>query len=152
MKAISLWQPWASALFAPYKGDQFHAIKLYETRHWKMPVYLHNEWVAIHAAKRDTKAEREFWEDIVCENDDYQRAFIDIGILGYAALPRGSIIGKARFGPSQATSHYADWKDVECDWGNYSPGRYAWPVIEKELFTNPIPCVGRQGFFDVQLP
>lgn len=155
MIAISLWQPWASALFAPLKpGKAPHAIKLHETRHWPMPKHYANEWVAIHAAKRETPDEREFWQDVVMDpehRETYGHAFAAIGIQNYHDLPRGFIVGKVRFAPSKRTDGFGPVAWPEGDWGNYSMGRFAWPVIQTHHFAAPIPCVGRQGFFNVEL-
>lgn len=159
MIAISLWQPWASALFAPFKHGVSplairQAIKLHETRHWPMPRHYINQWVAIHAAKRDTGDEREFWQDVVMDPDcreRYGHAFAAIGIQNYRDLPRGCIVGTVRFGPSKRTEEFPEGQWPESDWGNYSEGRFAWPVIETQHFPTPIPCVGRQGFFNVEL-
>ncbi len=49
MKAISLWQPWASAI-GPHP-EQKHL----ETRSWQTP---YRGWLAIHAAKRWTKEQQ----------------------------------------------------------------------------------------------
>ena len=155
MITISLWQPWASALFAPLKpGKAPHAIKLHETRHWPMPRHYVNELVAIHAAKRDTRDEREFWQDVVMNEynrESYGHAFAAIGIQNYRDLPRGCIIGTVRFGPSRKSVGQDNVRWPESDWGNYSVGRWEWPVIEHNHFAKPIPCVGHQGFFNVEL-
>ncbi len=52
-----------------------------------MPSRLIGKQVGIHAAKRDTRDEREFWEDIVTGDDMFERAFAAIGIKSYADLP-----------------------------------------------------------------
>jgi hypothetical protein len=156
MHAISLWQPWASALFAPLKpGKAPHAIKLHETRHWKLPAHLVNERIAIHAAKRDARDEREFWTDVVMAEDvreTYGHAFAAIGIRNYHDLPRGCIIGTVRFGACRETQGQFSEEWPSSDWGNYSGGRFAWHVIETNHFPKPIPCVGRQGFFTIPTP
>ena len=41
MRALSLWQPWASLWLTPRK--------VHETRHWST---LHRGWLLVHAAKR----------------------------------------------------------------------------------------------------
>ena len=51
MRAISLWQPWATAIAV--------GVKQIETRHWKTD---YRGPIAIHAAKRWTRDEREFAE------------------------------------------------------------------------------------------
>lgn len=152
MKAISLWQPWSSALFAPMNpGASMEAIKTYETRSWPMPSLLIGQEVAIQAAKRNTKDEQEFWMHVVMDTtrrEIYGHSFAAIGIHNYSDLPRGAIIGKVKFARSVHVEDLDVLGEIEHDWGNYSAGRYAWPVTETNLFPAPIPCMGRQGFFD----
>ncbi len=151
MIAISLWQPWASALFAPLQNPVPLRVKMFETRSWELPAkYIFVE-VAIHAAKRDTIDEQAFWMDVVLSHDEmretYGKAFGALGIEKYSDLPRGAIIGHVVFG--------APWKselvrpsEIEAEWGNFWPGRWAWPTLEVQP-QKPVPCVGRQGFFNV---
>lgn len=152
MIAISLWQPWASALFAPLNpGASPEAIKGYETRHWPMPDRCIGRMIAIHAAKRDTADEREFWTDVVMapgRRETYGHAFAAIGVQKYADLPRGAVIGTAVFRSPVRTEQMGAIGEIESDWGNYAFNRWAWPVIETTLFPQPIPFVGRQGFFE----
>ena len=140
MKAISLWQPWASALFTGLKPD--------ETRSWSLPDCAVGVPVAIHAAKRDTKAEREFFEDTVSNTSD-AGPFRDIGIGWYHDLPRGAVIGTVVFASPVRMEIQRHVRSLaQQDWGDYSEGRYAWPLVSYDLFAKPIPCIGRQGFFD----
>lgn len=151
MICISLWQPWASALFAPLSpGASREAIKGYETRHWAMPDRCIGRMIAIHAAKRDTPDEREFWVDVVMgkHRETYGHAFAALGIKKYSDLPRGAVIGTAVFRSPIRTERMDSIGEIESEWGNYSTGRWAWPVIETTLFPRPIPFVGRQGFFE----
>lgn len=138
MKAISLWQPWASALFTPLKPD--------ETRHWRIPFGLIGKDIAIHAAKRATPDERFFWES--CHQDE--KYFQDIGIHSYASFPRGAIIGIVKFVsclPTEDVTHQRT--PIELHYGNYATGRFAWHRHDTTiLLPTPIPCIGRQGFFN----
>ncbi len=156
MIAISLWQPWASALFAPANpGASPRAIKEHETRHWPMPNRFIGQPIAIHAAKRDTPDEREFWMDVVmnpARRELYGNAFAAIGIQKYSDLPRGAIIGTAVFASPIHTEKMDAVGEIESDWGNFSAGRWAWPTVHLERFATPIPCVGRQGFFEWASP
>lgn len=155
MIAISLWQPWASALFAlraePQRGAPDVPVKRYETRHWEMPRKYAGQRVAIHAAKRWTQDEREFWLDTVLLSTDramYAEAFGRIGVRSDRGLPRGCIIGEVVFDRSIPTEDPLLIPDtIEDQWGNFSRGRWAWPTIERRHYAQPTPCVGRQGFF-----
>lgn len=89
MRALSLWQPWASLI---YDGR-----KTIETRHWEM---LHRGPLAIHAAmKVDKDACAEFGYD-------------------WKAIPRGAVLcivsvqGCVRFGPTfQKADKYGDFTE-----------------------------------------
>lgn len=153
MPAISLWQPWASAIFAPRDHLVLESIALKpdETRHWVLPERLIGKLVAIHAAKRDTIDERMFWEKTVGTMPSYATAFESIGIKTYDDLPRGCIIGTVIFG-SPISTNRATPDIIARHWGNHSPDRYSWPVLEKRRFATPIPCIGRQGFFTTLTP
>jgi hypothetical protein len=150
MIAISLWQPWASALFAPRPGGMRVPVKQYETRGWQMPPKYVGKPVAIHAAKRRTDDEREFWRDTVMRDPAlramYAEAFRAIGIKCFGDLPLGAIIGEVVFAGSIPTEK-VELDSVEQQWGNYSAGRWAWPTTERKVYDKPIPCIGRQGFF-----
>ena len=57
MKAISLWQPWASLIAC--------GAKPFETRHWAPPRELIGQTIAIHAAKKVDKGAAEMATDIM---------------------------------------------------------------------------------------
>lgn len=143
MKAISLWQPWASAIFAD--------VKHFETRHWKMPMSLAGVKVAIHASKRDTP-------EIVADFDRLVRAgrpenygaFLALRYERFRDLPLGYILGTVVFSESVPTNGGIEWSEAERDWGNYASGRFAWPIVKGsvERFQDPVPFTGKQGFFN----
>src|SRR5712671_3817606 len=57
MKAISLWQPWASLIAC--------GAKPFETRHWAPPRELIGQSIAIHAAKKIDKGAAAFAEELM---------------------------------------------------------------------------------------
>jgi|HubBroStandDraft_4_1064222.scaffolds.fasta_scaffold00027_25 hypothetical protein len=134
MKAISLWQPWASLWLSD--------AKVHETRHWPTS---HRGWLAVHAAKRridDFSGDR---LDEICD-----------GIWGNhwgLELPRGAIIGAVKIVACKPTVHElfgctaANDDDREC--GDFSEGRYAWERSDFHLLTEPIPYRGQQGMFAI---
>jgi activating signal cointegrator 1 len=153
MKAISLWQPWATALFTPLKPD--------ETRHWPLPTKLIGTPIAIHASLTDTRETRMNWEILSTGEDRLAIALelerLTTPIHGYHDFPRGCIIGWCVFGPPQHTSVMHLWPapqrtTLQQRFGDYSPKRFAWPKQRAELFDKPYPCMGRQGFFDWTRP
>lgn len=153
MYAISLHQPWASALFAPRTAGG-PPIKVNETRSWPIPEKIIGEPVAIHATKRDTGQERVFWIQEVQHSaraEVNSRALASIGVSRYSLLPHGCVLGTVVFGRQfRIPGPIGD--ELEEAWGLYLPGRWAWVTVERKLFSKPIPCTGRQGFFSWEPP
>jgi activating signal cointegrator 1 len=131
MKALSLWQPWASAIFA--KDHQGIALKPDETRHWPTKV---RGRIAIHAAKRRMDAEARL------------RSTLLIGSMNLNDMPFGCLIGTVEimYCVKTETVRRPPWQEA---WGNYDAGRYAFVLAGPQLFETPIPYIGRQGFFNV---
>lgn len=138
MRAISLWQPWASLWLSP--------AKIHETRHWATS-YVGP--VAVHAAKR---FETNVGEDLasVLRNQ--------FGAQWRSTLPRGSaVLGVVDLVSCRRTEIIYPTFFFEGDpgapndyWcGDFSPGRFAWERGAFRRFANPITVVGRQGFFQV---
>lgn len=129
MKAISLWQPWASAMAL--------GLKRIETRHWSTNV---RGPVAIHAAKRWTGEEREFAQDMV---ERYQ-------VTELLSPPLGAIVAVGFLFSVHRTDQLLDLASAqEQDWGNYGPERFGWRFRDIVRLAEPIPFKGAQGFFDV---
>lgn len=62
MKAISLWQPWASLIAC--------RAKVFETRSWAPPLQLIGGPIAIHAAKKVDKGAAQFATDLIYGQHD----------------------------------------------------------------------------------
>jgi hypothetical protein len=126
VKAISLWQPWASLM-----ADERKKI---ETRSWRPPVWLLNQPIAIHATmKVDAEACEEF---------------------GYNAItiPRGAIVCIGEFFKWEKFDE--DYKarmtkrgDDEWKFGDYEMGRFGWYFLLKEKLDPPIAAKGMQGIW-----
>lgn len=138
MKAITLWQPWASLLaIGPKK---------YETRSWKTK---HRGWIAIHAAKRfdrlvmDTCAK--FNEEL--EEMGYR--------VGYVRPPLGAVVAVAKLiycGETRcAVNLVADLHEV-LPYGDYSLGRYVWIFSEIIPVEPAIPAIGGQRVWNWDAP
>ena len=119
MKAISLWQPWASAIAA--------GVKTVETRSW--PTSYRGP-LAIHAAKRWTAQEEAFWVEYVFDDprSPNSEAFSKLGIHSCLHLPKGCIVATCELYDCLSTSSEADAEkmgrhpqaDDESNWGDYS--------------------------------
>lgn len=151
MKAISLWQPWASAMFPPV------SLKRIETRHW--PTNVRGQ-VAIHAAKKQSRELERIFDD---NNKDRihggMRPF-DMITGSFYDLPFGSLIGFGELVDCIQINLFElnrrpDIRDMlnsnEQAWGNYDMGRFAWVFKDLIRLDKPIPYKGAQGFFNVDL-
>lgn len=145
MKAISIWQPHASLLLL--------GPKRYETRGWRVPRSLVGTRVAIHAAKADgdlreiASYAREQLTGPGVDNrmEAYVRAILQAGYATCGAMPRGCIIGSVILLDSVRTELAID----HGGFGDFTPGRHAWPSRDPVALANPVPFRGMQGFFDV---
>lgn len=136
MKAITLWQPWASLWCSP--------AKIHETRHWKTS---HRGPLLVHAAKKtETHSSEEVRQ--ICRR-----------VLGksWLDLPYGALVGLVIIEdcvltqsvypePAAVAGVAAD--DFAC--GNFYPWRYAWRRAPTYIrFEKPIPYKGQQNIFSV---
>lgn len=158
MKALSLWQPWASAIAI--------GSKRIETRSWSTN---YRGPLLIHAAKRKNISELIHLHS--CWN--WQGAMRGIGWSwardamdrDMAAMPFGAIVAictlddvrptdsftqaeldKPQRAPGATTDGY-DW--TERQMGNYALGRFGWVLACIQPLEKPIPFTGHQGLFNV---
>lgn len=155
MKAITIHQPWASLIAV--------GAKRYETRSWQTN---YRGPIAIHAGKKhafysfeemDPAAKHSAIE--ILEESGYRWAVTD--------LPRGAIIAKAELiGCYKITSWCDDehpcifkpisWKDNErisitgneLLFGDWTPGRYAWELVDIWRPPRPIDARGAHRIWD----
>jgi len=149
MKAITIWQPWASLLAC--------GAKQYETRSWETN---YRGTIAIHAA---FDPHLKIWEEL----DDVTAGTMQ-GILDFIdpdELPLGSIIATAELvecwkildsGKDEAilqiinAERQAQRKiyDNEIHFGDWTPGRYAWEFRNMTMLPEPIPAKGKQRIWN----
>ena len=152
MKALPLWQPWASLVAVGAKRVETRAYP--PTR-----LGLHvGQRIAIHATKAWgspsdgglTRAEFE----LLCASPRFRDALAAGGIDSPAGLPLGAIVATARLArASQITAERAEllereWPD-EFAFGDYTTGRWAWVLSHVCVLAEPLPFRGSQGTFDV---
>lgn len=153
MRAISLWQPWASAIAL--------GAKRIETRPWATN---YRGPLAIHAAKRCVN-----WE-----MEDFDRSPLWRGALNLVChrtlavrdvLPFGAIVATCNligcFPVEDLPAAVLDEVHVrdgdieerhwwtERDMGNYCRRRFGWVLDDIEPLPEPVPWKGQQGFFNV---
>lgn len=110
--------------------------KTIETRGWATK---YRGPLLIHAAKICSAEQR-----ILRIREPFQKA-----LYGLGKLPLGYIIGKVDLIDCYAITPDNTPPEPERSFGDYSPGRYAWPSINPVRFDRPIEWKGKQGFFEV---
>ncbi len=151
MKALSLWQPWATLMADGYKRI--------ETRSWST---RYRGRLAICAAKKDTKEGRDLWAD---EQSDeaiprYLGTFdgLPLGKLLCIVdlvdvVPTQWLLGSHEDLASRYRTEYFSRNGNptgEERYGNYAVGRFAW-ITSGRRQLRPIPVVGHQGLFGLDL-
>lgn len=134
MKALPLWQPWASLVALEAKRI--------ETRHWPAPAYVVGQRIAIHATKTNDHLH-------MCLEEPFNR-YIGDG----SSLPLGAIICTAVLDRCGEITYEKALELEEANWhefafGNYTPGRFAWILRDVVRLAEPVPWRGSQGIFDV---
>lgn len=127
MKALSLWQPWATAIAV--------SVNTIETRHWST---RYRGPLLIHAAKHRDPMQREFTES--------EQAIGRLPMI----IPFGAIVAICELVDVRPT--HALGRKVSATerlYGDYAPGRFGWLLDNVRAFDEPIPYRGRQALFDV---
>ena len=134
MKALTLWQPWASLIAMSEKKV--------ETRCWETK---YRGELAIHSAARIPPA----WLGAPRHLFDFKRelraVMIEHGFSEILMLPRGAVLCIVRLVDIRPTDQVAESLDKrELIFGNYESGRYAWFFEMVEKFQDPIPAKGNR--------
>ena len=131
MKAITLWQPWASLIA--------FGLKTYETRTWSTK---YRGPLAIHAAKREAiKYEALDWTFSVRTT-----VLANLGQPEY--LPRGAVICIVDLVDCRPTDVVRpELVNMDPYFGDYLPGRFAWKLANVRR-VGPFTARGAQGFWE----
>jgi hypothetical protein len=148
LKAISLWQPWASLMAV--------GAKCIETRHW--PTAFRGE-LAICTAKRRPRAEE---LSAACARWVMEKLGPPANIDGEMrlqdvldGLPRGKVVCVVNLHDCVPTEAFqglspVHWlEEMESDLGNYGPERFAWLTSDCRRLREPTPVIGRQGLWNL---
>lgn len=164
MKALTIWQPWASLIIA--------GAKPYEFRGWRAPRSIIGQRIVIHAATRKIdKAEACDLHYILLhrtKNAEFAQMAAEtclipdkaMPILGNSwmpfrpPLPMAAGIGTAVIGEPRLGTEIAEEfgvprandsnRDEHANWG--------WPMLDIEPWPEPIPMRGAQGFWNWPTP
>jgi hypothetical protein len=126
IKAISLWEPWASLIR--------DGLKRYETRHWKTN---YRGQLLICAAARKPDNETLFSLAVyvpqgISVNCDQAVALVDL----VDCIPTETMT--------------AEQIGTDAPFGNFSPGRFVWK-LENIRAIKSFPVTGRQGLFNIEI-
>lgn len=132
MKALSLWQPYASAVALK--------LKKIETRSWRTN-FLGE--IAICASQKKSATMREFFDTVTGGYTAVSIAFSNEMLIHFDQLPFGAVGDIEFWSDSKAVGK------VERLFGDYSPGRYGWVLDQVERLRKPVPVIGRQGIFNL---
>jgi len=150
MRALSLWQPWATLIAI--------GAKRIETRKWKPPMERGcSLQLAIHAAACWTGHQQR-----IASQGLFQRELARSGLdtTHIKRIQEGNPVPAAQcipLGAIVAVAYVHGWEYTEAAeifltqeelaFGNYAPGRFAWLLGDVRPLAFPVACKGRQGIF-----
>jgi len=135
MKALTLWEPWATLLALGYKQ--------FETRPWQS---AHRGELAIHAAATKKHCK---YENVISLCKRGGLALEDIHKVIEAMKP-GHILAVVRVGDIVSSNGLVDSGRIspqEEAFGDYGPDRFAWPLHDLQRLAKPVPAKGMQQFW-----
>ncbi len=143
MNAISLHQPWASAIAV--------GLKTIETRGWPAPRSAIGQPLAIAAAKKDTAKLRQWWMTHVRAQPAVYEYFARAGMEDWDDLPKGKVVCMAILRDCVSTNDAPPADIMPCPTdemlGDFSANRFAWFLANIVPLPAPVPIIGRQGIF-----
>lgn len=137
MKAITIWQPFATAIAA--------GVKKFETRSWETK---YRGKIAIHAAARKITSS---------QIEDLENIFVIYGVKNpfddFGGLPLGGVVAVADLVDCQeiTTEFTETLPAMERALGDYTAGRYAWQLENIRILENPITAKGQQGLWNFKV-
>jgi hypothetical protein len=148
MKAITLWQPWASYVA--------HGMKKLETRSW--PTSYRGP-LAIHAAARQINHDgRELMKRHrpLVPFAHATRRLAAVITRNLVPSRHRDFAGMVPFGAIVAVCRLVDVFPIvgppgdprEHELGDFTPGRFAWVLLDVEPLKVPVPARGRQGLWE----
>lgn len=140
MKALTIWQPWASAIMA--------GVKRVENRTWSTD---YRGPLAIHAGRRFDPEGLDVLEAVGINAQVFEHA------------PRGALLGAVDLvdvvrypspGPKQQSlpGDFDQPDPYRLEAYPLATGPYCWILRNPRPLPKPIPCPGRRGLWEVELP
>ncbi|QAT49302.1 ASCH domain-containing protein [Caproiciproducens sp. NJN-50] len=164
MKAITIWQPWASLLAC--------GAKQFETRGWatsyRGPIAIHAAEISIPHVLKQLFPLGEW--DYSPDHEAKTRFLNAVGntlLMPMDALPLGAVIATGELvachrivchGGRGISEDDPGWLetdrgiyepiDQELLFGDWTPGRYAWEIANVHMLPKPIPAKGKQRLWN----
>lgn len=167
MKALTLWQPWASLVAL--------GVKTIETRSWSTryrgPLAIHAATRRVHTGKFLLLARTAYNAGKITKDQEYP--FRSLGVPFGAVVATADLIdvvpiidgsiGWTEDSDTPPAAIVVSWDSAamlvdtvandatrvtdQLPYGDFAPGRYAWLLDNIEAFDEPVPAKGRQGLW-----
>ena len=150
MKALTIWQPWASLISI--------GAKPYEFRGWPAPRSLEGQQIAIHAGARPIKRDEiadlllrlrsaDAWT--TCLKPEPAIELLDNALSSPGRLPRSAVVCTAVLGrPVRSLDIVAEFGGVVNDSDRGEHCNWAWPLTAIEPLVPAVDARGAQGFWE----
>lgn len=150
MKAITIWQPWATLIIA--------GAKPYEFRGWPAPRAIRGQRIGIHAGARAIR--RTEIQDLIARlngdqawstalHKDIALPILERALTSPGALPLASMLGTAMLGePINGSKIVHEFGGHVNDSDRMEHSNWAWPLTEIQPLEPIVPVRGAQGFWE----
>jgi hypothetical protein len=162
MKAITIWQPWASLIMIGAKPHEFRPASFLDRRSYGNGPSV-GERIVIQAGARpvrpaeiedllrridaETKGTAREGERTCLVLDKARELLLKVRAAHkYRLLPLGMALGSAVIGKPILSCDLFRMNVADSDRGNFN---WAWPLTDIRHFEPPFPVKGSQGFFEV---
>lgn len=138
MRAISVWQPFATLIVRGYK--------IFETRTWAAPKSVIGQRIGIASTKAIRPEQRAHFDEETFQVN-YQRLLLPDRLED---LPHGYMLGTAVLDSIElmTAEFIEEVSSEEQSYGWWQEGHYAWRMTHPEVFSEPIPVRGAQGIWE----
>ena len=136
-KVLSYTQPWATLVIIGAKG--------FETRVWNTS---HRGKTGVHASKGFPR-----WARELCLEEPFASVLAAAGYKNITDLPLGMLLGHVDLNTTYRTEYLINNRQIseqEEAFGDYSPGRFAFQLLNPQRFETPIPVKGALGLWEYQ--
>lgn len=131
IQALTVRQPHASLIFSYHKK--------HETRSWPCPKRMIGKTIAIHAGLNDEGVKKLICNELPGEFEEAIKQEFET----FMAMPMGKVLGIVEIKDCVK----AETINNPGPFGDFSKGMWAWELKVKKIFKEPIPAVGKQGFW-----